>query len=218
MDELAEASGKQRSAAWAALAADAAALPPADVAAAVLSTLGYNDKASRCAVEEALKAALKQPGFAAALLAALRAASLRGAGQQHAQTLLRWSALLAPHLEVTSSAFAKLAGVQSLLLAALTSGTAPRARRRVSQLPAASALPRSRALTRAPSCPIAQAPPAVRAAVARGAAPAGGVCRHLAGAGEAGRGRVRPRGRAGGLLPARAGAAGAAGALRQPVP
>jgi hypothetical protein len=130
MEAMRAARGKQRVAAWAEAAADVAALPPDEAAAMFLSTtLGYADAPAKRAAEDALKQALQRADFAPALLTALCSAPLRSGGDV-AHVLLRWTALLAPHIDAASAAFTKLAAVQSSLLATLTTGTA-RGRRRV---------------------------------------------------------------------------------------
>jgi hypothetical protein len=135
MEALSAASGKQRVAAWGEMAAVHRELPPAELAQAVLGTLGYNDRAAQRAVEETLKQALGRGELASALLSALCATSARSGGEQQAQVLLRWSALLAPHVDAASADFGRLAGVQSALLARLMSGT-PQARRCAPREPA----------------------------------------------------------------------------------
>ena len=94
------------------------------------STLGYNDRLSKCAVEGALRRVLQREDAVPPILHGVCAAAARGSGgTQQAALLLRWSTLLAPRVDAASASFDKLARAQSSLLAALASGST-RANRR----------------------------------------------------------------------------------------
>lgn len=172
--------------------------------------LGKRDRRAATGAERELSS---HPGAVDAVLRRLDS-STRGAGlsSQHAQTLLRLSALVAPRVDAAS--FGRLVGLQAVVLAALTS-SAPRSRRRAHSSPCAR---RALALTLPPSQVAAalQAPAAARAA-AGGKLPGG----HGAAAGDAA--AVRPGRQPGGPLPqlarlrrrARARAASVPGAVRQ---
>ncbi len=88
-----------------------------------------HDKRARLAAEAQLAA---REDCVPALLSALDCAATRGCSlsSHRAQTLLQLSTLAAPHVDAAGPSFAKLAGAQAAVLAALTTA-APRARRRV---------------------------------------------------------------------------------------
>lgn len=108
-------------------------LPPDELVHALLSTVGCVDRGAHRAAHTALQRALQRDGtqpalVSEALLTALRRVSGRALGQQPAHAALRWTALLAPHVDPSTPLFACLAGVQSVLLLTLTTGK-PRGRR-----------------------------------------------------------------------------------------